>query len=102
MSEMPNVGRVPALTLGWRLKMSLGEMKAEEMGELLGVSRQTLSRWMGDKGVPRLAYIKQWALATGIDYNWLVSGNAENPRPGGPDEGLRTEVRHQGLEPRTR
>lgn len=71
--------RVPELTLGWRLKMALGSMQAGTMADLLGVSRQTLTRWMGDKGAPpKRAYLVQWALATGVDPTWLLTGNVSS------------------------
>lgn len=58
---------IPPLTLGWRLKMALGDMQRGEMAEHLGVDPGTLSRWMADKGAPpRRAYIVQWALVTGV------------------------------------
>lgn len=79
--------RIPPLTLGWRLKMSLGEMPVHEMADQLGVSRATLSRWMGDKGAPpRRAYLAAWSLATGVPVEWLETGvGADNG--GGPDPG---------------
>lgn len=39
MSEMAHMVRVPALTLGWRLKMALGDMPVTTMADHLGVSR---------------------------------------------------------------
>lgn len=81
---------IPTLTLGWRLKMALGEHKAEWMAEQLGVSRQTLSRWMADRGKPPArAYILQWALATGVDQKWLETG--QTPAGPEPDGGLDVE-----------
>ncbi len=51
-------GQVPALTLGWRLKMSLGDMAVGDMAVALGVSRATMSRWMADRGSPpKRAYL---------------------------------------------
>jgi len=81
-------GTVPTLTLGWRLKMALGHHKAEWMADQLGVSRQTLSRWMADKGTPPArAFVRQWALITGVDQKWLETG--ETPAKPEPDGGLR-------------
>lgn len=81
-------GDIPALTLGWRLKMALGHHKAEWMADQLGVSRQTLSRWMADKGTPPArAFVQQWALITGVDPQWLETG--ETPARPKPDGGLR-------------
>ncbi len=70
--------------------MALGHHKTDWMAEQLGVSRQTLSRWMADKGrPPARAYVRQWALITETDAQWLETGIA--PHPGGPDGGLSDE-----------
>ena len=39
--------------------------------------------------------VKMWALTTGVDLQWLETGEA-------PPLGDEADVRHQGLEPRTR
>ena len=80
-----NEQRIPALTLGWRLKMALGDIQQKEMGEHLGVSRATMSRWMNDVGAPPArAYILQWAMRTGVDAKWLETGVETGPtNPGG-------------------
>ena len=78
-------GQVPALTLGWRMKMSLGDMAAGDMAAALGVNRTTISRWMGDKGAPpKRAYLLQRAMLTGTNSDWLINGWApwdSNPQP---------------------
>lgn len=84
MSTQPTEGRIPELTLGWRLKMSLRGMSREQMADALGVDKATITRWMGDRGArPRRAYLSQWALITGVDREWLstghVSGNTKPP-----------------------
>ena len=83
-------GRIPPLSLGWRFQMSLrqAEMSVQDMADELGASRSTLSRWMNDRGTPpKAAFVKQWALRTGVPYTWLATGEAENPRPVDPDGG---------------
>lgn len=80
MSEMARE-RIPALTLGWRLKMALGDMAAQDMADALEVSRGTVSRWMADKGAPpKSIYVKQWALITATDSGWLMTGEQAPPR----------------------
>ena len=78
MSTSPqDRGHVPALTLGWRLKMALGHHKVEWIAHELGVSRQTASRWMADNGAPpKRAYLQQWAALTGVDASWLETAKA--------------------------
>jgi transcriptional regulator with XRE-family HTH domain len=79
MSEITNE-HIPALTLGWRLKMALGGMAAHEMADALEVNRATVSRWMADKGAPpRSVYVRQWALITRTDASWLLTGVPSSP-----------------------
>lgn len=88
MSERANSRSVPDLTLGWRLKMALGDYGAGEIARDLGVTRSTVSRWMADRGArPKAAYLKQWALITRTDYDWLDKGivtSQPDTDPGGP------------------
>lgn len=85
MSTQSSEQRIPALTLGWRLQMALGEGSAQEMADSLGVSRATVSRWMHDKGsAPKRAYIAQWSLLTGVPVEWLSEGISS---PTGPPDG---------------
>ena len=96
MSTQP-LGNIPELTLGWRLQMSLGEMKVQEMAETLGVNRATVGRWMHDKGAPpKRAYVLQWAMATGVPVEWLEHGTLStgNGGPGGSTQP--TDYRHLG------
>lgn len=70
--QTPN--QVPEWTLGWRLQRALAHagISAEEMGESLGVTRSTVSRWMHDRGgPPRKIYVRHWAMRTGVSYEWL-------------------------------
>jgi len=78
MSEQPTGGNIPEITLGWRLQLALGDMKVQEMADTLGVNRATIGRWMHDRGAPKRAYILQWALATGVDAQWLEHGTVPN------------------------
>lgn len=73
-----STGRIPTLTLGWRLKMALGDYPAQSIADDLGVNRATVSRWMGDKGAPpKAGFIKQWALITKTNAHWLLTGEEE-------------------------
>ena len=96
--------RVPDLTLGWRLKMALGEHKAEWIADQLGVGRQTVSRWMSDRGAaPRRAYLMQWALLTGVDVDWLTTGRAQTrPPDGGGERRARRDSNPQPSDPNVR
>lgn len=88
MSEMPEVGQIPEWTLGWRMQRALAHagISVNEIADEMGVSRATISRWINDKGTaPRTIYLREWALRTGVPYEWL-SGD---PSPRG---GLRAQV----------
>jgi len=99
MSEITNE-HIPALTLGWRLKMALGDMTAHQMADALEVHRATVGRWLSDKGAPpRTVFVKQWALITRTDSRWLLTGQKTAPHPDDPDGGM---VRREGIEPPTR
>lgn len=79
--------RIPPLTLGWRLRMSLehARMTREQMAEILGVDASTISRWTHDRGkAPRRGMLLQWASATVCDAGWLQTGE---PLSGGPTPG---------------
>lgn len=74
MSEMPETITVPEWTLGWRMQRALAhaDMTVEQMGEEIGVSRSTISRWLNDRGEPRIGYLKLWALRCGVPLGWLL------------------------------
>ena len=68
----------PQLTLGWRLRMALEHagVTVNEMADVLGIkSRDTMAAWLHDRRTPRAAYVRQWAVKTGVPYNWLVGAD---------------------------
>ncbi len=86
MTQMTQPAVVPDWTLGWRMKRALSHagIKAEDMADELGVTRQTISRWVNDVGAPpRSLYVKEWALRTGVDYSWLIYGTTAPNTDGG-------------------
>jgi len=58
----------------------------QDMADYLGVTRETVSRWVNGRSTPNLGVMRLWALRTEVPLEWLETGS----------------VRHQGLEPRTR
>jgi len=54
-------------------------MHANEMAAALDISRTTISRWMSGRGNPPKVYVKQWALITRTDPNWLLTGLPSKP-----------------------
>ena len=96
MTEL-QVGVIPTFHRGDRLAKALdyAGMTNVEMAEYLGVGTATISRWVHDRSPVRRGTLLLWAMRTGVDLEWLETGMAPQREPGG-------QVRHQGLEPRTR
>jgi len=72
--QSPQAGAIPAWTIGWRMQRALAHagISVEEISDELGVSRSSVSRWLNDRALPRAAYLKVWALRTGVAYEWLA------------------------------
>lgn len=80
MSQTTDSGQIPEWTLPWRLQRSLAhaDVSIDQMAEELGVSRQTVSRWLNEHGQPRVGYLKLWAMRTGVPLGWLQAGGPED------------------------
>lgn len=66
--------QAPTWTTGDRLRkarISAG-IESRDMAERLGVSRNTITNWEGDKTTPSLASLRVFAEETGIDLAWLL------------------------------
>ena len=76
MSTMSEItpGRVPALTLGGRLRLAMGTRRIGDMATELGLSRVTVSKWLNDHVVPARGHLIAWAVLTGVDLDWLITG----------------------------
>lgn len=61
-------------------------IKVKDIADELEVGESTVSRWLGDRGGVKPIYLRQWALRTGVDYEWLKTG--EHGSPGSPGGGL--------------
>jgi transcriptional regulator with XRE-family HTH domain len=109
MSIAEDLRRRPQFGLTHRMVLAreVADLDQTQIASALGVARQTVSNY--ERGVtrPRKLVLKEWALLTGVDLNWLVTGQEEDESPSGPggntgDEGQRSSVVHPlGLEPRT-
>lgn len=99
MTASLNTGVIPPEPVGDRLGRARRYAGHEQaaFAELLGTSRRTVSRIESGVKVPTRAELVSWAFATGVDLNWLETGEAPSPDGDGA-----SVVRHQGLEPRTR
>lgn len=67
----------PEWTLGDRLGKSLryAGMKAQDMADIIGVARNTISNYVNDHTEPSKLALKEWALRTGVSVEWL-EGNS--------------------------
>lgn len=101
MTSAYETGKIPEILVRHRLRIAreAAGLEQAELANLIGISRTSVSNAESGKSAPRKITLNAWALATGVPVSWLQNG--ETPAPDDdPDGGL--EVRHQGLEPRTR
>ena len=61
-------------TLADRLRKSLSaaETSVNGMASELGVSRQSVTRWINDQGRPTMSTLIAWSTITGAPLEWLL------------------------------
>lgn len=60
-------------------------MTSTGMAEELGITRETVGRYMGGNVKVPVAIVKVWAMVTDIDYDWLQDGTTpESPQRKSP------------------
>lgn len=84
---MTNRELVPEFDLPDRMRKGLrvAGMTVQEMADYLGVTRTTVSNWINGHVPPSKQTQRLWALRTGVDFDWLQTG--ENPHQLVADEG---------------
>jgi transcriptional regulator with XRE-family HTH domain len=89
MSNAPAEGNIPQFDLADRLRKALrvADVPVQEIADYLGVSRNTVGAWINGRVVPGKAFIRLWAMRTGVPFDWLEKG--ESPDQGGPGPGAR-------------
>ena len=90
-ATVQGAGRVPVWTVADRARKAreFAGMEQAELAARMGVSRATISNL--ERGLvsrPRRIVLNAWAMATGVDRNWLETGQA--PAEPGPDGGSYT------------
>lgn len=97
MTTAQNFGRVPAIDLPVRLLIarSAAGMSQSELAKAIGAGRATIANYEAGKAVKR-STVMAWALATGVDAQWLMTGEAPSPDGDGA-----SQVRPKGFEPLT-
>lgn len=91
-------GYIPAIDLPVRLMIArnYAGMTQRQMAEAIGIGRATVANYEAGKMVRR-APVMAWALATGVDAKWLMTGEA----PPSDGDGGAPVVRPKGFEPLT-
>ncbi len=80
-AQLRPAGRVPDWDVHDRLGKALRDagIGVSEMAQLLGVSRETIGRWLNGRGEPRRGSLVAWATVTGVDLKWLETGEVQAP-----------------------
>lgn len=94
-------GYVPTWTLTDRLRKARESAGLDQRGlsVRLGIGHATVGNYERGVTMPKRPLLLAWAMATGVDMEWLA-GNGTDPATS--EGGGAGSVRHQGLEPRTR
>ena len=90
MTIAPNTRRAPEFGLGHRLALAreVAGIDRDEMADIVGLTTQTLSNYELGKTTPAKLTLNAWAVATGVDVEWLKTGKAqEDNTPRGGSEG---------------
>ena len=92
-------GIVPVMELRHRVRLArdYAGMSQEELAKATGMARSGIAKIEAGDTNPRRTSISLIAFATGVNRDWLETG--ETPAPDNPGGG--EVVRHQGIEPRT-
>jgi DNA-binding XRE family transcriptional regulator len=71
---------VPEITLPIRLRLArdAAGFNQEELADRIGISRRTVANYEVGRHPTRRPYLLSWALATGVDISWLMTGVAED------------------------
>lgn len=74
-------GLIPEFELHDRMKKTLpwSGTSVGDIAEYLGVTRETVSRWVNGKIVPSRQTLRLWALRTGVPFEWLETGKVPSP-----------------------
>lgn len=69
---------IPVFTVGDHLRRAREDAgwNQEELAHAIDISKNTVSSYETGRVKPRRIVLKQWALATGVPLEWLLSGEA--------------------------
>lgn len=88
MTILTDTHRHPAFTMGDRLRKAreISGLDRQAFAEKIGVHRDSVAAYESERTRPRLPVITTWAMATGVDVQWLKTGDEStgpNPENGG-------------------
>lgn len=91
MTNAPAEGNVPEFDMADRLRKALrhADVGVQEIADYLGVSRNTVGAWINGRTPPATAFVRLWAMRTGVPFEWLQNGTSPHR---GPGEGLSQTV----------
>lgn len=91
MTSAYETGAVPPIEVRHRLRIAreYAGLEQDELAELIGVSRNTVSNAEKGRVHPRKITINAWALACGVPASWIWTGQHPTDRPDGEGGDLR-------------
>lgn len=75
-------GYIPEITTGWRIRIARerAHMEQSDLAAAADISRNTISNYEQDATTRmKPLYLKQIALATGVNPHWLATGKGPGP-----------------------
>lgn len=81
------------MTMGQRIAQKRKEqnLSQEALGEALGVSRQSISKWESDSSLPEIEKLVALSKLFGVSVGWLLGVEEEQPKENGGSEELTEE-----------
>lgn len=81
------------MTMGQRIAQKRKEqnLSQEALGETLGVSRQSISKWESDSSLPEIEKLVALSKLFGVSVGWLLGVEEEQPEENGGSEELTAE-----------
>jgi transcriptional regulator with XRE-family HTH domain len=72
-------GDIPQFTLADRLLKARKHagLEQKELAEAIGIARTSVVRYEQGESTPRRPVLIAWALATGVDSEWIFEGGAQ-------------------------
>jgi transcriptional regulator with XRE-family HTH domain len=81
MTSAYESGNVPPILVKHRLRIAreYAHLEQDELADLIGVSRTTVSNAESGRVKPRKITLNAWALACGVPVGWIEQGSTPTP-----------------------